>query len=105
MELTDAHFRSIIFCNFCRGLSQQECIDELKSLFGDKTPSYSTVRNCFNEFNPGRSSLKDEFREGRPKAAVVSENIDAVRELIMQDRHEVKASLGISSIQHTLNVA
>ena len=59
------------------------------------------MKNWFNEFNCGRRSLKDEVREGRPKTAVVSENIDAVRELIMQDRHvtyrEIEASLGISS--------
>ena len=34
MELTRGHFRAIIFYNFGRGLSQ-ECIDELKSLFGN----------------------------------------------------------------------
>ena len=45
-------------------------------------------------------SLKNEVREGRPKTAVVSENIDAVRELIMPDRHvtyrQIEASLDIS---------
>ena len=45
--------------------------------------------------------LKNEIREGLPKAALESENIDALRELIMQDRHvtylEIEASLGISS--------
>jgi len=100
MELTREHFRAIIFHNFRRGLSRQECIDELKSLYGDQAPSYSTVKNWYNEFNRGRSSLNDEFREGRPKTSVVPENIDAVRELIMQDRHvtyrEIEASLGIS---------
>ena len=98
MELTREHFRSMIFYNFRHGLSRQECIDELKSLFA---PSYSTVKNWFNECNWGRRLLKDEVRETRPKIAVVSEHIDAVRELIMQDRHvtnrEIKASLGISS--------
>ena len=51
---------------------------------------YSTVKNCFNESNCGR-----------PKTAIVSENIDAVHELIVQDCHvayrEIKAFLGISS--------
>ena len=65
MELTREHFRSIIFYNFRGGLSRQECIDELKTLFGDKAPFYSTVKNWFTEFNRGRRSLKDEFREGR----------------------------------------
>ena len=87
MELIREHFRSILFYNFRRGLSRQECINEFKSLFGHSAPSYNTVKNCFNEFYCGRRSLKDEVREGPPKTAVVSENIDAVRELIMQDRH------------------
>ena len=87
MELTREHFRSISFYNFRCGLLQQECIAELKTLFGDKAPSHSTVTGWFNEFNCGRRLLKDEVRESRPKTAVVSENIDAVRELIMQDRH------------------
>ena len=51
MELTREHFCSIIFYNFRRGLSRQERIDELKSLFGDKAALYTTVKNWFNEFN------------------------------------------------------
>lgn len=39
--------------------------------------------------------ILDEFREIRPKSAVVLDNIDALRELILQSRHE--AYLGISS--------
>ena len=89
MELTREHFRAIVLYNFRRGLSRQECVDELKTLFGDKAPSYRTVKNWFNEFNYERRVLKDEVREGRPKTAVVSENIDAVRELIIQDRHVI----------------
>ena len=69
-------------------------------MFVDKA-SYSIVKNGFNEFRCGLRSLKDEVREGHPKTAVVSENIDAVRELIMQDRHviylEIELSLEISS--------
>ena len=59
------------------------------------------MKNLFYEINCGRRSLKNEVRQGPPKTAVVSENIDAVREPIMQDRHvtygEMRASLGISS--------
>jgi histone-lysine N-methyltransferase SETMAR len=100
MELTREHYRAIIFHNFRRGLSRQGCADELSALYGFKAPSYSTVKNWYNEFNRGRCSLQDEQREGRPKSAVVQENIDAVLELIKQDRHvtyrEIEASLGIS---------
>ena len=74
MELTSEHFRRVL---------SQECIDELKFLYGYEAPSYSTMKSWFNSFNCERRSLKDEVREGRPKTAVVSEIIDAVRELIM----------------------
>ena len=101
MEFTRKHFRSITFHNIRRALSRQECNDELKSLFGDRAPSFSTVNNWFNKFNCARRSLKYEVREGRPKTAVLWGNIDAVRELIMQDCHvtyrEIDASLDISS--------
>ncbi|XP_015599901.1 histone-lysine N-methyltransferase SETMAR-like [Cephus cinctus] len=100
MELTREHFRAIIFHNFRRGLSRQECSHEPNSFYSDKAPSYSTVKNWYNEFNHGRRSLQDEFREGRPKSVVVPQNIDAVHELIKQDRHvtyrEIEASLGFS---------
>ena len=84
MTFRREHFRAIIFYNFRRGLSRQECIDEFKSLFGDKAPSYSTVKNWFKEFNCGLRSIKDDIREGRRKIAMVSKNIDAVRELIIK---------------------
>ena len=47
-----------------------------------------------------RSSLPDEFRESLSKSVVVPETTDAVRQLILQDRHvtycEIETTLGIS---------
>ena len=79
IELTREHFLSIIFHNFRRGLARKEYIDELKSVCGDKGPSYSTVKTRLIEFNHALRSLMDEDREGRSKTAIVPENIDAVR--------------------------
>ena len=42
------------------------------------------------------NSLQDEFREGRPNSVVVPETIDAVSQLILQDRHVIETTLGIS---------
>ena len=72
-------------------------------MFGDKAPSYSTMKNWFNEFNCGQRLLKEEDGEGSPKTAVAPENIDAVRELIMQDRHVPYR--GYFSHQHTFDIA
>lgn len=100
MELTRENFRAMIFYDYQSGLTRQECIDRLVSAFGDKAPHFATVKRWFNEFERGRCCLTDEIREGRPKSAVVPENIDAVQRLIMEDRHvtycEIASTLGIS---------
>ena len=112
MELNREHFRAIIFYNFQRGLTQQQCIDEFSSIFVDEAPSRTSVYRWYGEFNRGRSLIQDEFREGRPKSIVVPETIDAVRQLISQDRHvtycEIESILGISGtpayIQYCMNI-
>ncbi|CAH1988155.1 unnamed protein product [Acanthoscelides obtectus] len=77
------HFRAIINYNFQRQLSQQECLAELLSVFLNEAPHQSTIS-----------------RVGAPKTAVTQENVDAVRKLIIDDRHmtyrEIEASLKIS---------
>ena len=104
MQLNREHFRAINFYNFRRGLTQQQYIDELNSIFGHETPSRTNVYRWYGEFNRGRSSLQNEFREGRPKPVVVPETIYAVRQLILQNRHvtycEFETTLGIHSILH-----
>ena len=39
MDLNREHFRVNIFYNFRRGLTQQQCIDELNSIFDDEAPA------------------------------------------------------------------
>ena len=43
MELNREHCRAIIFYNFRRGLTQQQCFDELNLIFGDEAPSNTSV--------------------------------------------------------------
>ncbi|CAH1968545.1 unnamed protein product [Acanthoscelides obtectus] len=63
--------------NFQRQLSQQECLAELLSIFSNESPHQSTISRWYEEFKRGRS----------PKTAVTQENVDAVRKLIIEDRH------------------
>ena len=99
MELKPEHFLAIIFYNFQRQLTQQPCIDELNSIVGNEAPTRTSVYRWYGEFNRGRSSLQDEFREGRPKSVVVPETIDAVRQLVLEDYcvtyREIETILGI----------
>ena len=87
MELNREHYRAIIIYNFRRGLTQQQCIDKLNSIFGNEASSRTSVYRWYSEFNRGRISLQDEFRKGRPKSVVVPETIDAAGQLILQNRH------------------
>ena len=99
MEVNCEHFRAIIFNNFRHGLTQQHCIKELNSIFGNEAPSRTSVYRWYGEFNRDRSSLQNEFREDRPKSVVVPETIDAVCQLILQDLdvtyREIETTLGL----------
>ncbi|GBP20858.1 hypothetical protein EVAR_80676_1 [Eumeta japonica] len=61
-------------------------LSRLRTAFGDEAPCKTTTYNRFGEFKRGRVSLGDEFREGRPSAAVNNKNIDAVRRMIESDK-------------------
>ncbi|CAH2013252.1 unnamed protein product [Acanthoscelides obtectus] len=109
IELNREHFLAIIYYNFQRQLSQQECLAELLSVFGNEAPHQSTISRGYGEFKRGRVSLSDDPRVGAPKTTVTLENVDAVRKLTIEDRHvtyrEIEASLKISktSIQKKLH--
>ncbi|CAH1954595.1 unnamed protein product [Acanthoscelides obtectus] len=109
MELNRERFRPIIYYNFQRQVSQQECLAELLSVFGNEAPHQSTISRWYGEFRRGRVSLSDDPRVGAPKTAVTQENVDAARKLIVEDRHatyrEIEGSLKISktSIQKNLH--
>ena len=51
MESTSENFRAMIYYDFRRGLSRQECIDQLIFTFDNKAPSYATVKRWYNGFN------------------------------------------------------
>ena len=60
-----------------------------------------------------RSSLQDEFREGRPKSVFIPETFAALRQVILQDRHvtyrKIETTLGINGtiqyIQYCMNIS
>ena len=73
-------------------LTQQQCIDELNSIFDNEASSRTSVYRWYDEFYQGRGSLQYEFRD---KISCCSGN-----QLILQDCHvtyrEIDTTLGIS---------
>lgn len=103
MDFKKEHFRAMIHYDFKSNLTEKQCAERLSKAYGDSAPSERTIYRWYNEFKFGRSSVADEFREGRPSTAITSENIEKIREMIFEDRHvtyrEIEASLGIDMKQ------
>ncbi|CAH1995228.1 unnamed protein product, partial [Acanthoscelides obtectus] len=53
-------------------------------------PHQSTIFHWYGEYKRERVSLSDEPRAGAPKTPVIQKNVDAVRKLIIEDRHVTK---------------
>ncbi|CAF4372773.1 unnamed protein product [Rotaria sp. Silwood2] len=81
MNLTREQIRVMIYYDYKKQLSQEECLESLHKTFDDSCVSRATVYNWFAEFSRGRDHFEDEPRAGRPRTAVTPENIEAVREL------------------------
>lgn len=97
--LSHRDYRVIFYYNFKRGLSYQECYNEMSATFGEECPSTSTVFRWYKEFQRGSFDLDDDERSGRPITRRTQENIDTVKKLIQADRR-----ITYKQIQEVLNI-
>ena len=72
---------------------------ELKIVYGDSTPPYSTIAWWVAEFRRGRENLEDDPRSGRPHTAVTEVNVAKVEQLVKEDRRiklkELEVAIGV----------
>jgi len=63
-------------------------------------PSMATVKNWFNEFQRGRTSVFDELRPGAPKTATTEDNVTKIHDLVLAYRRlkirEIAETVGMS---------
>lgn len=59
----------------------------MKVLSLHRLETFIATKHWFIEFNRGRISFVDEYRESRPKSVLKPENVDAVRQMIENHRH------------------
>ena len=55
------------------------------SMYGDASPSMATVKNLFNEFQRGRTSVFDEPLPGAPKTVTKKDNVKKIHDLVFAD--------------------
>jgi transposase len=68
-------------------------------LYGDSSPSFSTIKKWAAEFKRGRTSLEVDLCEGRPKSATTLEIIEQVHDMVLDDWRmkvrEIAETIGI----------
>ena len=101
-------YLAVIRYLYLKGKTGQEIHCELTNVYGSSAPSYAQVKFWVEEFKPGRTSLEDETRSGRPSDATDEEMCNKVRDLVYSDRRikveEIANALHIShgSVSTTL---
>lgn len=93
-------YRSVIRFLFLDGKTCQEIKEKLEAVYGNLSPSMTTIRYWFNEFKRGRTSVLDEERPGRPIEVTTDEMVDKIHDIVLADRRvkirEIVETVGIS---------
>jgi hypothetical protein len=82
------------------GLTPNEINSKFIKVYGDSSPSFSTIKKVAVEFKRGHTSLEDDSCKGHPKSATTPEIIELVHNMLLDDRwrkvHEIAETIGIS---------
>ena len=73
---------------FCQKLgdSQVETIRKIHTVFGDDAMGITQIKEWYNRFKDGRTSVESEPRSGRPSACRNDQVIAKVNAVVMRDR-------------------
>ena len=94
---------------FLEGKLRSEIKVRLDAVYGDSAPSMATVKNWYNEFQNGSTTVFDESRSGAPQTATTEENVTKIHDLVLADRRlkvrELAETVGISTerVSHILH--
>ena len=107
--MSKIEYRSVIKFLFKEGNSPAVIKDRLDGVYGESSPSYSTVKNWVKEFRFGRETIEDEGHEGRPVDMLTPETIAAIEEEVLNYRRlkirEIAVRLGLtkSAVHHCIH--
>lgn len=99
-EFKQFEIRSTIRFFALQGESAVKVFENLQKVYGDSTPSYTTVSRWVTQFKCGRQSVEDEPRPGRPIAVTDDFMCSKVQEFVMKDRrvtiNQIAEKMGMS---------
>lgn len=79
-------YRQIIKHLVSEGKSAKQIDDDFARIYGDRKPSYTTVKKWVAHFKTGHTSLQDEPRSGRPKNALSPQMEAKIEALVLNNR-------------------
>jgi len=85
LKMDKIEYRAIIKFFVKEGLTPNKIHSKFIKVYGDFSPSFSTIKKWAAQFKRGRTSLEDDPREGRPKNATTSEIIEQVHDMVLDD--------------------
>ena len=98
--MSKVEYRVVIKFLSKEGLLPAAIKQRLDGMYGEASPTYSTVKEWAKQLHLGRESIEDEPRGGRPVEVVTEENIRLIEEELLSDRwltlKEISVRLEIS---------
>jgi len=100
LKIDKIQYRAVIKFFVKEGLTSNEIHSKFIKVYGDHSPSFSTIKKWAAEFKCDRSSLEDDPCEGRPKSATTPEIIEQMHKMILDEGRmkvrETAETIGIS---------
>jgi transposase len=85
-KMLKTEYRAVIKFLTKTSKSLAEIKQRLDAVYGESSPSYSTVKQWAKQFHLGRESIEDDPRQGRPAEALTPKTTALVQEELLQDR-------------------
>lgn len=100
--------RAIVYFLWKENVPPKDIVTRLLAVFGDDAMQQRTVYKWVQRYAAGRESLEDDPRSGRPATCVTPEMINAVKEIVCQNRcitiREIAAQAGIASTRQVHDI-
>jgi len=84
--MSKVEYRAVIKFLSKEGLAPAAIKQRLDGVYGEASPSYSTVKEWAKQFLALGESVEDEPCEGQPVEVVTEENIRCIEEELLSDR-------------------
>ena len=86
LKMDKIEYRAVIKFFVKEGLTPNEIHLKFIKVYGDSSPSFSTIKKWAAEFKRGRTGLEVDPHVGCPKSATTPEIIEQVHNMVLDDR-------------------